>query len=82
MLLHIAKIARINLSPEEEKAFHEQFKEIFSLLERVKRISFEGEHSISAKNNLREDVVEQFDEDITAVFPSKKGRYLEVPKNL
>ena len=80
--LHIARIARIRLRDEELSEFMKQIEEIFSLLERVKTISFDGEYELESKNPLRKDRVNPFEGDITEVFPKKRKRYLEVPKNL
>lgn len=80
--LHILKIARLRLDEEEMDDFLRQFDEIFSLMERVKTISFSGEYEEEASNPLRSDEVHPFEGDVTSVFPKKKERYLEVPKNL
>ncbi|NPA86707.1 MAG: aspartyl/glutamyl-tRNA amidotransferase subunit C [Candidatus Diapherotrites archaeon] len=79
---HVVEIARIKLSEEEKERFFKQIQEIFSLLERVKEIDFPEEYEEPVENPLRKDVPEPFEKDPTIVFPKKRGRYLEVPRNL
>ena len=80
--LHILKIARLKLTDGEMEEFLPQFQEIFDLMNRVKEISFTDSYEEEVSNPLRGDEVKTFDEDLTSIFPRKKDRYLEVPKNL
>ncbi len=80
--LHVLQIARLRLTEEEIEEFLKQFEEIFSLMERVKTIEFSESDEEVVENPLREDRAEKPGEDVTSVFPVKKDRYLEVPKNL
>ncbi len=80
--LHILKIARLRLKEDEINDFLRQFDEIFSLMERVKSISFSGEYEEELMNPLRKDEPQPFDGDITLVFPKKRDRYLKKKKNL
>jgi aspartyl/glutamyl-tRNA(Asn/Gln) amidotransferase C subunit len=80
--LHILKIARLKLSEEEIEEFLPQFQEILDLVERVKQVSFPDSYEEFEPNPLRKDEVQPFGKDLTSIFPRKKDRYLEVPKNL
>jgi len=80
--LHILKVARLKLSEEELEEFLPQFQEILDLVDRVKQVSFSQSYEDVEPNPLREDRVKSFEGDLTGIFPKKKGRYLEVPRNL
>ena len=80
--LHILKIARLKLTDDEMEEFLPQFQEIFDLMNRVKEISFPDSYEEEISNPFRGDEENTFNEDLTSIFPRKKDRYLEVPKNL
>ena len=80
--LHILEIARLKLTDEEMEEFLPQFQEIFDLMNRVKEISFPDSYEEKISNPLRGDEIKTFNDDLTSIFPRKKDRYLEVPKNL
>ena len=76
---HLLKIARLSERPED---YLPHLEEIVKLMKRVEEITFSEYEEETTFNPLRKDVEIPFGEDITTVFPRKKDRYLEVPKNL
>lgn len=86
-LRHVARVSRIPLTPEEEKEFLEQFREIFDLLKRVEKIPLEKAefvYSTPNRGELRKDEVEAFENPDAVVreFPKKVDRYAKVPRSL
>jgi aspartyl-tRNA(Asn)/glutamyl-tRNA(Gln) amidotransferase subunit C len=86
-LIHVARIARIELSEEEIEELLPQFNEILQLFERVKTLPLTDEAKIITtdnRNEFREDAVIPFEnpDDIVSQFPRKTGRLARVPRNL
>ncbi len=86
-LLHVAKVARIELSEQEIEELLPQFNEILALLERVKQLPLSDEVAIQTTENtdeFREDRVVPFEDpdSIVSQFPRKEGRLAKVPRNL
>ena len=86
-LLHVAKIARIELSEQEIEELLPQFNEILSLLERVKSLPLSDETTIKTTENMdefRDDRVAPFEDPdaIVEQFPRREGRLAKVPRNL
>lgn len=79
---HILAVARLPLDPEEYEKILKDINSILSLTNILDELSFKNSCEQETSNTLREDKVEPFGEDLTVVFPKKKGNLLEVPKNL
>ncbi len=86
-LRHVARIARIPLTPEEEEEFLEQFREIFDLFKRVEKIPLEKAefvYSTPNRSELRKDEPAVFEDPdaIVGEFPKRVDRYAKVPRSL
>jgi len=58
LIKHVARIARLDLSAEEEQAFQKEFKEIISFFSLLDTVDVSGDfhvHSVPVENALRED---------------------------
>ena len=60
-VLHVARLARLNLSEEQEKRFALQLNKVLEYMERLNELNTEGVeptfHAVSFQNALREDEV-------------------------
>lgn len=60
---HVAKLARLHLSPEEEAVFTEQMNAILQYAEKLSSLDTEGvpptTHVLHVSNVMREDVVKE-----------------------
>ena len=60
-VLHVARLARLNLSEEQEKRFALQLNKVLEYMERLNELNTEGVeptfHAVSLQNALREDEV-------------------------
>lgn len=85
-LHHIALLARLELSPEEEEAFAAQLDHIlqhFETLQQLDTASVEPTaHIVDLDTGLRDDVVRNTpDADaLLANAPQRDGHYFKVPK--
>lgn len=85
---HIAWLARVNLSEEEEELFTRQFNEILDYFKKIDEMDTEKVpptfHVIDLKNVLREDEVGPSLSIEKALLnaPRKKGRFFKAPKML
>ena len=86
LIRNVATLARLKLTPEEEKKFVEDFKEIlnaFSVIDKVDTSGVEGAfHSVEIKNRLRDDLVEESlsQEEALANTKHKKDGYFKGPR--
>lgn len=83
---HVAKLARIALSPEDEKKFQKELSSILDWVEKLKEVQVEkvepSFHSLPLKNVMREDEPfpkeEKEVEKIIKLMPEREGDYLKV----
>ena len=83
---HIAELARIGLTKEEEKIFSEELSNILEYIEQLKEIDTKNIEPVSQVtgmvNVLREDITNNCDknirEKIIANFPEEKDRCVKV----
>ncbi len=86
-LLHIAKLARLRVEPEELPRYSEQVGSILEYVAKLQELDTEGvpelAHGAGLSNVFRVDEVISSDPDvkarIIAAFPHKEGDLLEVP---
>ena len=85
---HIAALARLELTPEEESLFAEQLSTILEHVETLRRIDTEGvpptAHAADERPHLREDAVRPTG-DVEVVLgnaPDRSGDFFRVPKIL
>ena len=82
----IAKLARLNISPEEEEKFTEQMNNILGYFEKLSELDTEGviprTHPTDVVNNFREDIVipSLTQEEALQNAPNKKNGYFKAPK--
>lgn len=85
---HIAWLARVNLSKEEEELFTQQFNEILDYFKKIDELDTEKVpptfHIIDLKNVFREDEIGPSLPIEKALLnaPCKKGRLFKAPKML
>ena len=87
-LQHVVKLARIDLSPEEEAHIRPQMAEILKYVEKLSELNVEGveptAHAVPLCNVMREDVVKEslLHEDAMRNAPQKAHGLFVVPKIL
>ena len=87
---HIAKLARLELSPEEKTKFTGQLRSILDYFNKLQEVDTKGvgpmNHSIDIKNVNRADEVKDCAEDIKSKIldnaPDRSGDYFKVNKIL
>lgn len=83
---HIALLARLELSPEEEIAFASQLDHILSHFEKLKQLNTDAieptAHIVNMETPFRDDVVRNVPqvEALLANAPQRDGRFFKVPK--
>lgn len=83
---HVAKLARLGLSPEEKKLFGEQLSAILEFADKLKELDtshvLPASHAIPMKNVLREDKAIPCEniEDILANAPDEEAHMFRVPR--
>ena len=83
---HIAELARIELTEEEKKKFSDELSDVLGYVEQLQEVDTENIEPVSQvtgmANVLREDVVENCDENvrkkIIESFPEEKEGYVKV----
>lgn len=83
---HVAKLARLKLTPEEVEKYQGQLGSILEYVEKLNELDVksvpEMQHAGTAANVFRDDEVEASDQDtrqrIIEAFPQKEGDLLEV----
>lgn len=80
---HIAKLARIGLTEEEEEKFQKDLSSVFGLIEELKEAKVKEEQTIAdgrEMNRSREDAVIRQDDpsDMTKNFPNSKDGFNKV----
>lgn len=83
---HIALLARLELTPEEEATFSEQLGAILEHIESLQEVDTAGieptAHVVETENPLRDDVVRNAPqaEAMLSNAPERDGDYFLVPK--
>ncbi|HVN86703.1 MAG TPA: Asp-tRNA(Asn)/Glu-tRNA(Gln) amidotransferase subunit GatC [Candidatus Binatia bacterium] len=83
---HIALLARLELTPEEETAFASQLDHILSHFERLKQLDTESvvptAHILAIETPFRDDVVRNRPavDSLLANAPERDNRFFKVPK--
>lgn len=84
-VLHVAQLARLDLSPEQVELFQKQLNDILDYMERLNAVDTTGveptSHAISIFNAFREDRVEPSPprEEMMANAPDKTEDSFRVP---
>ncbi len=88
-IMHLASLARIKLTPEEEERLPEELSAIVSYVSVVTDIAAQGASApaLGVRHNVfRADEVtnepDQYTEALLAEMPATSGRYMEVKKIL
>jgi aspartyl-tRNA(Asn)/glutamyl-tRNA(Gln) amidotransferase subunit C len=87
-IAHVAKLARIALTPQEAERFSAQFGRLFEFIRELQALDVEHVHAtaqvIPLKNVLREDVVGPCltHEEALANAPATEGPYFKMPRIL
>lgn len=85
---HIAKLARLEFSPEEKEKFTHQLNRILEYVETLNRLDTSGVEPLShvndLQNRLREDEVKPglSPEEALQNAPAKTDRFFKVPKTV
>lgn len=83
---HVAKLARLKLSPEEVEKYQKQMGSILAYVDKLNELDVksvpEMQHAAGSANVFRDDEVQACDQDtrdrIIEAFPQKEGDLLEV----
>lgn len=85
IVLRIAELSRLSLTPEEEKAFVTQFSAILKYFEQMEKVETKGIEPmvtpVDIEDNLRPDEAQAWTTGIEVVdsAPEKSGRLFKVP---
>jgi len=85
-LEHLAKLARLTLTPEEREKFYRQIQEVLAHIQRIEALSLPGQVEYFFPNQevrpLRPDVVQPgfSQEEALANAPEKEGDFFIVPR--
>lgn len=83
---HVAKLARLELTPDEEIKFSKQLQDILNYVEQMNEVDTTGvepmSHAIDFSNVMREDVefYEHTREELMQNAPEREGDFFKVPK--
>lgn len=83
---HVAKLARLELTPEEKQLFTEQLSKIIQAFDELASVPTEGveplSHALPMPNAFREDVVvtPPGHESLLKNAPDREGVFFKVPK--
>lgn len=83
---HIAKLARLQLTQQEQKMYGEQMSSILAYVQKLQELNTDGVeefmHAASGSNVFREDIAQRCDssieKNIIESFPHRVGNLLEV----
>lgn len=87
-VLHVAKLARLALSPDELPRYAAQLESILEYVDTLRRVDLSATppmaHAVPLHNVLREDVVEPSlrVEQVLQNAPDSEGAFFKVPKIL
>ena len=86
-ILHLAELARLEITDEEAEAYRKDFDGILDYINMIKEVDIEGEDHYETnltRNLMREDddayQAGQFTDDILAEAPNREGNYFKVKK--
>ncbi|MBI2648931.1 MAG: Asp-tRNA(Asn)/Glu-tRNA(Gln) amidotransferase subunit GatC [Thaumarchaeota archaeon] len=84
-LRRLASLARLSLTPSEERRLAREIGEIVSYFATIDSAKVErleaSYHVVEAENILRDDTRESFDADsILKMVPHKRGRHVKAPR--
>lgn len=83
---HVAKLARLRLSEEEEKLYAEQLGKIIGYFDELASVDTTGiepmSHALPVTNVIREDVIvtPPGAEEMLKTAPAREGAFFRVPK--
>ena len=83
---HIAQLARLGISKEEEEKFSRDLSEILDYMKKLQEVDINNilptSHSLSSENVFREDEIRvsssKVVDSLINLSPRKKGRYFRV----
>ncbi len=82
----VARLARLELSEDEQKTFQGQLDQILAHMEQLNRVDTTGveptSHAIPVYNAFREDETKPSfpKEEVMAIAPDEEGGYFKVPR--
>ena len=82
-VMHVAKLARIEITPEELLKYQKDLKVLFDEIDKIKDLDdFDDEKMISPCENtfdLNSDMCSVDNDNLLLNVPKKKGNFVEVP---
>lgn len=82
-VLHVAHLARIDVTEEDINKYKVQLKQILDEINRINELDVDGDILISPtdnKNVYREDIGINEDVDVLRNAPKKSGNYIEIKR--
>ena len=82
-VLHVAHLARIDVTEEDINKYKIQLKQILAEITRINELDVDGDILISPtdnKNVYREDIGIQENVDVLRNAPKKSGNYIEIKR--
>lgn len=82
-VLHVAHLARIDVSEKDVEKYKVQLKQILNEMEKINEVDVDGDILITPSNNsneYREDIGINSDVDILSNAPKKNGNYIEIKR--
>jgi len=83
---HIAKLARLGLSPKEEKKFQRELSSILGYVEKLKKVNVAGieptSHPLEVVNVMRQDEAKSKKQRLLTLAPETKAGYIKVKQIL
>ncbi len=82
-VLHVAHLARIDVTEEDINKYKIQLKQILDEINRINELDVDGDILISPtdnKNVYREDIGINEDVDVLRNAPKKSGNYIEIKR--
>lgn len=84
-ILHIAKLARIDLDEKEKEKIEKEISSILAYVEKLNELDVTDvkpmSHVVEQKNMMRKDIAEKPDKDVSEKVleqaPSRKDRYVK-----
>ena len=83
---HVARLARLDLGPEEKERMRRELDGILSYIDKLRAVDTEAveptSHAVPLTNVMREDVMEPSlpQADMLANAPDRSGEFFRVPK--
>ena len=83
-VLHVADLARINITNDEIERYQNQLNQILNEMQRINEVNIEDDEIlISPSKNVnvyREDIPNNEEEDVLKNAPKRNGNYIEVKR--